>query len=189
MKINKITANTFLQLGVLLSLVLLLTGCDQTRLKNKGNQLFGKNPYTSVTKLNLKEIPEGYAEVVTDTILSNNFVVKVKYHSTDDKVYKIENNPNRIESTAYKEFHSDVSVYFKDRLVLNKRIEKTLFVQPENNFWDKCIMQSISIDETASLTNDVVFNISFFNPSQEAYLDYKLVVNRSGSYYIQNIPT
>ncbi|WP_265954406.1 hypothetical protein [Galbibacter sp. EGI 63066] len=162
-----------------------LSSCDGTRQRNKGNRLFDDS-YKATTHFQTKEIPEGYAEIVVDTVLTNHFTAQTKYHSTDEIVLEIENKKHEaIQKTVYKEFHSDVSVYYKDQLVLKKKIKKDLFKDENEDFWDKSIMHSIAVDEIASSENNIVFTVTFYNTDKEHFIDYKLIIDKIGDFHIE----
>lgn len=178
----------FLKLIIFLFAIIWISSCDQTRFRTKGNQLFGNNPYLATTNYTSKEVPEGYAEIQIDSILANNFVINTKYHTTDDKILKVEKNKlGDIHKTVYKEFHSDLSVYYKNNLVLKKRVEKDTFNIKENPILEAAFMQSFKLNEIASTTNQIVFSVTFYNPSAENYIDYEFVVDKIGDYYIRKV--
>lgn len=180
-------SNMFLKVFLLFAAVLWLSGCDQTRLRNKGNKLFG-NSYTSTTDIESKQIPSGYVEVATDTILTTNFVVSSLYHSTNDKILKLEKTGRGVlNKTDYKQFHSDVSICYDEKLIFKKRIERDTFINDKDEFLKNAQMQSFQLNEIASVNDRVVFSVVFYNPTKETFFDYELIVDKSGDYYIERV--
>jgi hypothetical protein len=82
-------------------------------------------------------IPKYYLEVQTDTILSNDFRVQIKYNSLNKKVLKItEENPFKISKTYYAEFESNIQVFNGIQVVFDKKISKEDFEEDsDNEFW------------------------------------------------------
>lgn len=85
---------------------------------------------------NIKYIPEEYAEVVTDTTLSNGFMVHIKTY-TDmtsgiviDSVVK---NDSITSKTIKRDLISEVTVYKDGKEILSKTINKSLFLDEYEN--------------------------------------------------------
>ncbi|QLE01053.1 hypothetical protein HX109_05545 [Galbibacter sp. BG1] len=178
--------NPFVKLIMFFVLVLAVSSCDQTRLRNKGNQFFEKQPALATYDYSSKTIPEGYAKVEIDSTLSNGFKVFTKFVTTTDSVYKIENDRvGHYNKTEYREFQSEVRISFQDELILEKRIDKAMFRNNDDDFWNASFMQSFSIDEESSFGNALAFSVTFYNPSAEKFLDYHLIIDAKGNYEIQ----
>ncbi|MCM5662140.1 hypothetical protein [Galbibacter mesophilus] len=181
--------NLFVQAVFLLILIIGLSGCDQTRQRNQGNQLFTKNPQLASYEYSHKTIPEGYAEVKTDSILANGFSASTTYFThLQSRVYKIEKDRvNQFHKTEYYDFHSDILVYFENQLVLDTKITKELFRNENTDFWNASYMQDFHIDEKASSKNRLAFKVTFYNPSEEKFLDYHVLVDSNGQYEIEGV--
>ncbi|MEL4306956.1 hypothetical protein [Joostella sp. CR20] len=155
---------------------------------NKNKKQFNINKYSVSTEFSTEVIPEGYAEIKTDSTLSNKFMVSTKFHSVDETILKVEKpNAGAIHKTVYKDFHSDVFVYFEDKLIFKQRIEKDSFPTEDNTALAASYMQAFQLNEVASTENQIVFSVSFHNPSEEKYLDYEFIVDKIGDYYIKKV--
>ncbi len=134
-------------------------------------------------------IPSFHLKVETDTILSNDFRVKIKYHSLNKKVLKITETPYKINKSFYREFESILEVFNENEVIFNKKLTKHDFQSSSNNkFWRKAILQSVEINEIATQQNEkAVIKFLFFNPQTQNKKLYNLYIDRKGNSEIKFI--
>ena len=133
-------------------------------------------------------IPKYYLEVQTDTILSNDFRVQIKYKSLNKNVLKItEKTPFKISKTYYREFESNLQVFNGTQVVLDKKISKEDFEEDlDKQFWGKAILQFVELDQIKSQkTEKIVVKFHFFNPQISKNKLYNLFVDRKGNLEIE----
>ena len=128
-------------------------------------------------------IPKFHLKVETDTLLSNNFRVKIKYNSLNKRVLKITETPFIINKSFYREFESVLEVFDGNEIIFNKKLTKDDFQGPSNNkFWEKAILQFVEIDQLATQQNEkVVLAFLFFNPETQNKKLYNLYIDKKGN--------
>lgn len=171
------------QIFILLALIGgILFSCDGRYHKHNTNAEVLKNNhlYNSFSK-KLEFLPEKNVEIQTDTILSNGFELHLKYTSIDSRYQKVTLNTNPPKELNFKEFGSDVICKKAGKVILKKRIDKTLF----SNFkisesWNLAIMQYVWIDYENSLKDKVRLNTSFYFPETKSYRDFIIEIDQNG---------
>ncbi len=134
-------------------------------------------------------IPQMHITVETDTILSNNFRVKIKYNSINRNILKIsENEYPRFRKTLFREFVSALEVSVKDRIIFDQEITRHYFNSDNNNkFWKNAILQFVEIDQMATqLKESLVIKFSFVNPVINKSGFYSLLIDENGQVEIIN---
>ena len=161
--------------------------CDgrNHRNKSKVEVLKAQHLYDSFST-QLEIIPEKPVVIETDTILSNGFELHLEY-TTLEKSYNtriIASHPKK--ELNYKNFSSDLICKKAGKIILNQRIDKSLFQNYESPaYWDKAIMQYVWIDYEASLKDKVYLNTSFYLPETDSYKDFTLVIDAKGHLRIE----
>ncbi|GAA4289482.1 hypothetical protein [Aestuariibaculum suncheonense] len=133
-------------------------------------------------------IPEAPVEIVTDTLLSSGFHVKINYHSTDNNpvVYSKRNKHDSINYSHYKNFEANIVISKNEKSIVNSSLNKTLFNTFENaDFWDKAIMQYVWINQEASADNYIQIHTAFHIPETEIYKDFILNIDENGALEIK----
>jgi len=134
-------------------------------------------------------IPRIHITVETDTILSNNFRVKIKYNSTDKNILKISKKEySRFGKTLYREFISTLEISVKDRIIFDQEITRHYFnTDTDDKFWRNAILQYVEIDQLATQLNEsVVIKFSFVNPVIDKSRFYSLLIDENGRVQIIN---
>ena len=178
-------------LFVILLFIIALTSCDGRNRKYKTNaEVLKENKLLESFTEAIKFVPETYTEIKTDTILSNGFEVKIKYHSLESD-FVLETRKSKHDSIIkihHKNFEAELLV-LKNKTIINKSlINKKFFYEFENaTFWAHAIMQFIWIDYHASNENMLYLNTSFCIPNTDECKDFTLKINEQGVIQIEEI--
>ncbi|WP_142786209.1 DUF4738 domain-containing protein [Changchengzhania lutea] len=168
-----------------------IMNCDGRYRSQKSHQqvLVDNKLFDSFSK-QVQYIPEGYSEIVTDTILNNGYQIKMNYHSIETD-YVLEENQtlNQIETAHhYKDFEAHLMVLKDDHLLINTLIDKSDFNKFENpSFWKKAIMQFLWVDYARSENNTLYLNTSFCTPDNQVCKDFVIKINEIGNLEIDAI--
>jgi hypothetical protein len=165
--------------------------CDGRARKYEKNRavLERSNLYQSFSK-KIHFIPESPLEIVTDTILSTGFEVKLKYTSIEDSfVSKIEKLDKEItEETNYKNFEAELMVLKHGKLISHGLINKALFKKHQTSpFFEKAIMQHVWVDYAHSNENEIQLNTSFRVIETNSFKDFSILINSLGLIEIKEI--
>lgn len=175
-------------------LILLLTtivfiSCDGRDRKYKSNaEVLHENNLLNSFSEKIEFIPKHHVQIVTDTILSNGFQVKLKYNSIENnaivKLKKIKKDT--VSQIHYKNFEAKLQVIKSGKIITENVIDKTFFSQYETNaFWKNAIMQYVWIDYTASTDHAIYLNTSFNIPETNIYKDFIIEIDKYGSIQIK----
>jgi hypothetical protein len=171
-----------------LTVIIVLSSCDG---RNKGQRtaeqdLIDNKVLDGFSEI-IEYIPEAYVEVVTDTILSTGFHIKIKTSSdmNNNVLYEFE-----ADSIRYKQFYrnyvGELNVDFEESTVLKKTIDKSLFMDSDPNFiWDDAIMGQITLDQENTSSKEVFLDVFYCLVESQICKDYKLIINTSGDLKIK----
>lgn len=176
---------------LILTLIVTFLSCDgRDRIYKTNAEVLTENNLLNSYSEQIKFVPEQKIEIVTDTILSNGFQIKMHYKSIENNtVLSVEKNKNdRVTKTHHKNFEAKLQV-LKNGITINQSIiNKKLFIAyQDKQFWDNAIMQYVWIDYKASNTNALILNTSFNIPNTETYIDFVLKIDRFGTIQINEI--
>lgn len=176
---------------ILLAGVVIFSSCDgrttkYDALKKSVEKFKNDTKLTDFTNY----FPKIYAEVETDTILSNGYRVKIKNFTNMKRLVEVSQYANGSETQYLRQIDSEITVYKDDKLIF-KDVFSNAFTEHHNN--QKIDVKSylnngISIDEMASLhKNKVVLITANTVPqnNQDAY--YKLSIDEYGNSKIKKI--
>ncbi|WP_158849570.1 hypothetical protein [Algibacter sp. L1A34] len=138
----------------------------------------------------VKFTPEEPVVIVTDTILSSGFEVKLKYNSIENNFISniIAAEDQSAQETLYKDFEAELKVLIHGELITEGLINKGLFKNYANTeFWKHAIMQHVWIDHEHSTEQYVQLNTSFRVLETETYKDFSILINSLGSIEIKEI--
>jgi hypothetical protein len=136
--------------------------------------------------------PEKYTQVVTDTILSNGFEVKINT-STDMKNSVL--NAFKVDTTKHKHYYRDliskIEVSKNGQIILSEVISKPFFLKFDNTLEEYFKISNLTgvwLDEKSALTKDEIFIYILFNKPETDYSYlYKMIINNQGEYSIKEI--
>ena len=153
-------------------------------------EVLKENKLLSSFSEKLKFTPKQSINIETDTILSNNFQVKLKYYSLETnsivKTYKTKNGS--LINHTFKNFEAQIQILNKNNIISQNLIDKHLFYQFETiSYWENAIMQHPWIDYNNSKKNSVSIIVSFNIPNTINYKDFSLTINENGNIKIRQI--
>lgn len=169
-------------LPVFFVVILSFIACDgQDRMHKAPQEVLLENKLLDSFSENITYIPKEYTEVVTDTILSNGFRIKIKYY-TDMNNSILEEKT--IDSIKHKNYYRDgiatIIVTKNSTELLNKTFTKSSFAQLENEI-DTLQMGLIYINQQESLKeNKASIYFPFCTIDTSHCLFYELSINNQG---------
>ena len=170
-------------------LTIAFVSCDGRDRKHKTNaEVLNENNLLDSFSEKLVFIPEKPIQIITDTILSNGFQVKLNYSSVENDIIlkTIKKENDTLTKIHYKNFKAKLEVFKNGKAINKSTIDKSLFLEFENNdFWSKAIMQFIWIDYNTSTKNTLHLNTSFNIPDTDIYRDFILKIDNLGNIYIE----
>jgi hypothetical protein len=169
------------KLFVLFLLSIAIISCDGRDRRHKSNaEVLHENKLLNSFSEKVEFVPKEHVQIITDTILSNGFQVKLNYNSIDYNAI-IKAKKNTKSKTHYKNFQASIQVLKNGKLINEGLINKQLFQEFGTlSFWDDAIMQFIWIDYDASTENELCLNTSFNIPDTETYKDFILKIDKNG---------
>ena len=182
--------NKLLPLLLLVSIIFI--GCDgRSRAKQTNAEVLQEHNLLDSFSEHNEYIPMEYTEVVTDTILSNGFKVKVKtYSDMDSSVLQSFEKDAIKHNLLYREFVSEVSVFKDDKLVFNETINDVFLKKhmPNIKGLKESINKGIAINEEKSIeTNAIHLAISNCKPNQTKNCpSYYIIIDEKGHFKIKN---
>jgi hypothetical protein len=162
---------------------------QERKYSNNRDVLQSSNLLESFSK-KVKYTPHEPVEIVTDTILSTGFEVKLKYLSLENNfISNITTDEDlSAKETHYKDFEAQLKVLIHGELITESLINKGLFQSYANaEFWKQAIMQHVWIDYQNSTNQYVQLNTSFRVLETETYKDFSILINSLGSIEIKEI--
>lgn len=170
-------------------LIIALISCDGRDRAYKTNaEVLEENNLLETFSKDIKFVPETKVAIVTDTILSNGFQIKMQYHSIENHTVSetIKTDNEATTKIYYKNFEAKLHI-LKNGITINQSlINKELFgAFADDSFWKTAIMQYVWIDYEASTTKELRLNTSFNIPNTETYKDFILVIDELGAIEIK----
>lgn len=172
-------------LFILFCIGLLFSSCDG----RKSNRQSLSDSIDTFKKTNtFKEdlyIPEDYIEHTTDTILSNDYTVKIRTYA--------DMNSNNLRSVkkdhiTYNYYHrnikSQIQIKKHSTTIFNTILDKAFILsntKTTKDILESSTLQGAWVNQKLSLNNDkVVIDISYIEPKTKEQLIYQLSVNTDG---------
>lgn len=127
--------------------------------------------------------PETYTEVVTDTIIANKTKVHIKNYSLLDEHILVSKTTDAVSKKInyQRVFASEIHISIASKDILSTHLStkqfKTLVADP---FWDHATLQHTWVNQELSNITNIVLDISFINPRNQAYKLYRMSVNVDG---------
>jgi len=172
-----------------LAMVITFLSCDgRDRVHKTNAQVLTKNNILETFNEQIKFVPETKVEIVTDTILSNGFQIKIHYNSIEQGSVLNTKKTKNISTTKthYKNFEAKLHI-LKDGVTINQTvINKSLFNTFKNpSFCEAAIMQHVWIDYETSTKHELYLNTAFNIPNTETYKDFVLKIDEHGTIQIK----
>ncbi len=182
----------FLLSTFLLILVVCSASCDgRDRVYKTNTDVLKENKLLDSFSENVTFIPDTYTQVVTDTILSNGFRIKIEtYSDMKESILNTVTSDAIIHKKYYREFKSNVVVYKDDKEILSKQIDKPFFAknfETLNTASDNLVLSSVFVDQEIQTNNDETkIDVNYYHPINNYYLNFRIIVNETGDFKILN---
>ncbi|MCK0114390.1 hypothetical protein [Gelidibacter sp. F63206] len=127
--------------------------------------------------------PEAYVEIVTDTIISNRTNVHVKNYSLLDEQIFVSSttNANFNEVTYQRVFESEIIVSMASKDIFRTHISAKQFkLRDADLFWNDVTLQHVWVNQELSTDDDIILDMSFINPKNNAYRLYRMSIDPYG---------
>lgn len=137
-------------------------------------------------------IPEKYAEVKTDSILSNGFSISIKTYTNMKKSVIVEHEMDTITNiNHHRDWVSEVKVKKRDKLIFDENINTEFFLKNNINISDylsKGINTRVWIEENPSMEKDSITLLTvFLNPEDNNFIIYKIKIGNDGKYSLKKL--
>ena len=183
-----------LTFNILLFLIIIIySSCDGRYRNRKTNfKIVTNNSILKTQKKDSNIIPfNNVIEIISDTILSSGFHVKIQYKSIDNNTVlsiKKKYNNNTITKAHFNNFKANLEVIKNGKIINKSVIDKVIFKDfGTKNYWKQAIMQYVWINYEASNSNELFLNTSFNIPNTETYKDFSLRINKHGKIKIKEL--
>ena len=180
------------RLVIFLLLFFAFISCDGRDRATKTNQeILNETKLLDSFSENIQYFPKEYSEKVTDTILSNDYNIRIKLVS--DMTNSVLNS-FQIDSIKYKhhyrDFSTEIIVKKKGRSIFNKNFKKSDFALRDTlnaNFLNnESVMCFSRLDQEVSLkTNKPTIIVDFCKPETDHCLAYLVIINPDGTHRIE----
>ncbi|WOD43065.1 hypothetical protein [Hwangdonia lutea] len=173
------------------TLIFTLLSCDgRDRIYKTNAEVLKENKLFDSFSEAIKYIPEQRTEILTDTILSTGFQVKIQYYALDkaysSKTIKASNETNT--TLHFKNFEAQFQVLKNNKLIAQNIINKEVFKKHEaSTFWNQAIMQYVWIDYENSTAEFITINTSFNIPKTDIFKDFSIIIDTFGAVKIKEI--
>ncbi|MFD1161958.1 hypothetical protein [Hwangdonia seohaensis] len=173
------------------ALIITLISCDgRDRIHKTNAEVLKENKLFDSFSEEIKYIPELRTEILTDTILSTGFRVKIQYYALD-KAYssKTIKTSSLINKTLhFKNFEAQFQVLKNNQIIAQHVINKDVFKKFESPaFWKQAIMQFVWIDYENSTADFISINTSFNIPETDIYKDFSIIIDTFGAVKIKEV--
>ncbi|GAA4808830.1 hypothetical protein [Litoribaculum gwangyangense] len=177
---------------ILLLLAISIFGCHNNKTKQDTlNESISKF-VNSLKPVEIVEfIPKEYTQVISDTILSNGFRVKIKsYTNMEKSVHKTIINDNYInQNNNYRDWISEVKIEKDGKLIWSETINDDFFLKNEIQkelFLSKAININVRVDEENSIKKDSITLIAgYFDPFENHAVLFNLEIDVMGNHNLK----
>lgn len=128
--------------------------------------------------------PEAYVEIMTDTLFPNKINVHIKNYALLDEQILISNTTDvAMKEFKYQRvFESEVIVSIASKDIFKTYISAKQFkILHPDKFWDSATLQHTWVNQDLSTDVDIKLDISFINPTNNAYKLYRMSIDPNGA--------
>jgi PBP1b-binding outer membrane lipoprotein LpoB len=174
-------------------LILFFTSCDGRNRATHSNKENVENSKLSDSFLvQTKYIPQVYSEVISDTILSNGFRVKLKFYSDMESSYL---NEFQIDSITYKHyyrnFNAEIKVFKNEKEIYSNTISHHILenmLKNTSEYFNTYILTDFWIEQFASNMNDkAIVKLFFCKPESEICKTIRLLFSENNEAIVELI--
>lgn len=165
--------------------VVAFSSCDGRQTKQEAlKQSVTKFKNSIKTTQIIEYFPSEYAEVQTDTMLSNGYRVKIKnFTSMTASVLEKATSKNSNYKHYFRQIESEIIVYKNDKLIFSALMDEDFFSRyiSNNITFDAYLNSGITINELKSLEeNKLVLESSFRKPKSTISSSYLIIIDEKG---------
>jgi len=179
-------------LPLLLLACIIFISCDgRNRTKHSNAEVLKQHNLLESFSKHKEYIPKQYTEVVTDTILSNGYKVKIKtFSDMNNSITKQLKKESVTHNIQYRKFISEVYIFKDDKLVFNETIDDSFLEKhiPNISSLNESIIKGLAINEEKSLeTNTIHLSISNCIPDKTVNCpSYFIIIDEKGHFKIKH---
>jgi hypothetical protein len=169
------------------------TNCDGKDRASKNNKEKIENSDLSSSFFeHVNYFPKKYVEVITDTILSNGFTVRIKtFSDMENKILITKKTDTITQKNYYRNWVSELQVSFKSNVLLIKTIDNS-FLQNIKTIKETGLSMlqftNIYVNQNKSLQNILVLDVYAFKANKvKAFTKLEIVIDKKGNYTLQEI--
>ena len=136
---------------------------------------------------NITYIPEGYTEVVTDTMLSNGFRIKMKTYTDMEQSVLNEFKQDTINyKQYYREFVSEVTITKNSKEIFSHLIDKQFLYKLKNDLQLDHAIVKLMFDQASSIeTNSIVLSALIQKTDSKKVSFCDIIIDSEGNYKLE----
>ncbi len=176
--------------AILLMFIILFASCDgKERARYTHKEKLEQSKLSESFFEQETYFPENYSEVVTDTIFSNGYHIKLKVYSDMNTSVLKEFKKDTINyKHHFRNFKGELIVNLNGKEILNRTLDKSQFSNKKNDaFWQQAILGNIVLDNENSNDNEVLLHAFYRIPKSNQYKDFKIIVTSQGFMKIEEL--
>lgn len=175
--------------GLLVLVIIGFTSCEgrRTHGQSLAESVKEFKANTIIEKVNY--IPSEYNEIVTDTMLSNGFRVKIStFSDMKNSVPIVSKLDNVVKKKNYRQHIGEIEIFYNEKLITRTNIKKSFFFDEEDHeFSDSSILKAVNLNFISSLKDKLLINITYCIPESSDCKDFILSIDSSGNYMVDNV--
>lgn len=135
-------------------------------------------------------VPKKYTTVVTDTILSNGFKIKITaYIDMENAVLKIAHSEALKHKTYFRNRKAEITVEKNHKLLFSKIIDNDFFIKMnpllKDSLKDYIIAEAYTEYDASFIKNKINFIFVFSNPLNHKTRSFTLSIHELGNYHVE----
>lgn len=165
-------------------------GCDgRDKIYKTKNQILKEHKLYKTFSKRITYIPEQYLEIKTDTIMSNEFNVKIKsYTDMTKNTLKDYTKSNIHYKNYYRDINTVVSISKNNRDITSTLVTKQLFIDYDESFntlLKNKVIQGVWLNQYATIINNkVILNVQLYEPETNNRTNFVLGFDDDGNIFI-----
>ncbi|MEO8933700.1 MAG: hypothetical protein ABI295_05285 [Xanthomarina sp.] len=134
-------------------------------------------------------IPETYTEIISDTILSNGFRIKMKTYSNMEQSVLNEFKQDALKHKVYyREFVSEVIITKNSIEIFNKTIDKLFLDRLKNDLQLNNAIVKLRLDQSYSIaSNTIVLSVMIEKIDDKKITFCDLIIDSEGAYKLKEV--
>lgn len=173
-----------------LILIISLASCDgRDRVYKNNTDILKENKLLDSFSESITYIPETYTEIVTDTILSNGFQIRMKTYSNMEHSVLNKFEENSIKHLVfYREFESEVIITKDSKEIFNEKVDKHFFEKTQNDLQLNNAIVKLMVDESSSIyNNSIVLSVMIQKTDSKEVTFCDIIIDSEGNFELKKI--